>query len=559
MKLLRSVRIERFRSLADVELGDLTDFVALVGPNNCGKSNILRALNLFFNDETDPNSLLDFAGDYHISRSKPQKRIAVSVEFSLTADFRFNNKIKAAEDYLGRHFWVRKAWTVETTYDPTLEYSPDGSRYEIVDGEKRRKVLQFLDLISFRYVPNRAVPAKTVRDEWPAVQAELARRLGTKVQFPFEVLKTQGRSMVDSFVPEIKSSLQIEDLELATPTDLRDLVFFPSGLRVPIQGIGRIEDTYLGAGAQGILMFCMLHLIDKAKFRNYGWTQASVWAIEEPESSLHRDLQLRAASLLSSYAQDDERFQILVTTHNEVFVESAKSGFAVKLDRDRGGTVVEPRPIRELAEEAANELVTGWAPPALKFPGRCVVMAEGATDCRILTRGAQLTGIGVGLLFTTPSMLDSGCGGDGYSQIIDFVKRHCPLLRCRLERYPLLVLLDWENGDKRVEEVAKRYGKGGNRHVSRMREEWCDGKVGPTFKGIERMLSPRIVEIAIERGIPGIGKLESGGFVVTDADALRGGKTRLCELFCEEATREDCGALRPALEWAVSVSEGGLL
>jgi energy-coupling factor transporter ATP-binding protein EcfA2 len=559
MKLIRSVRIERFRSLANVELKELSDFVVLVGPNNSGKSNVLRALNLFFNDETDPNSLLDFAVDYHLGRSKPQKRIAVSVEFSLPAAFGFNKKIRSAEEYVGRHFYIRKAWTLETTHEPTFEDSEDGTQYKTVDGEGRRKVRQFLDLISFRYIPNRAVPAAVVRNEWSAVQAELARRVGKRSQLPFDVLKSYAKSMIQPFADDIKESLQIGDLELATPMDLKDVVFSSIGLRVPVGKSGAIEDTSLGAGAQGILMFCMLHLIDKARFRNYGWTQAAVWAIEEPESSLHRDLQLRAASLLNSYTQDDQRFQILITTHNEIFVESARSGFAVKLHPDRGSTVVEARSIRELADEAASELVTGWAPPVLKFPQRCVVLTEGPTDCRILTRAAQLTDIGVHLKFCTVSELDATFQGDGYDQIINFVKRHSPVLRNRSPRYPLLVLVDWENGEYRVSDVAKKYGKDGTRHVSRMREEWCDPAVGSTFKGIERMLSPRILEMASKCGIPGIGRLEDGGFVVADSDSLKAAKTRLCDLFCQAAIPEDCGALRPGLEWAEGVSKGHLL
>ena len=559
MKLIRSVRIERFRSLASVQLAELSDFVALVGPNNSGKSNVLRALNLFFNDETDPNSLLDFAVDYHLSRSKPQKRIAVSVEFSLPADFGFNKKIRSAEEYVGRHFYIRKAWTLETTHEPTFEYSEDGTQYKTVDGEGRRKVRQFLDLISFRYIPNRAVPAAVVRNEWSAVQAELARRVGKRSQLPFDVLKSYAKSMIQPFADDIKESLQIGDLELATPMDLKDVVFSSIGLRVPVGKSGAIEDTSLGAGAQGILMFCMLHLIDKARFRNYGWTQAAVWAIEEPESSLHRDLQLRAASLLNSYTQDDQRFQIIITTHNEVFVEAARSGFAVRLHPDRGSTVIQARLTRELADEAANDLVTGWAPPVLKFPQRCVVLTEGTTDCKILSRAAQLTDIGTQLRFCTVSELDATFQSDGYSQIMNFLGRHSAALRHRSRPYPMLVLVDWENGDQRVAEAAKRYGRDGVRCVSRMREGWCDAKVGSSFKGIERMLSASILRAAMKDGIPGIAETKDDEIAITDSNAFKAAKARLAEFFCKEATPADCSALRPALEWAEGVSSGRLM
>ena len=64
MKLLTNIRIEGFRSIreADIELD--ADLTAFAGLNNSGKSNVLRALNAFFNDETDPGQPLNVDSDY---------------------------------------------------------------------------------------------------------------------------------------------------------------------------------------------------------------------------------------------------------------------------------------------------------------------------------------------------------------------------------------------------------------------------------------------------------------------------------------------------------------
>ena len=70
MRLITSVHVRGFRSLADVRLNDLSNFVALVGPNNSGKSNVFRALNLFFNNELDKDSYLDLSADCHMKRRK---------------------------------------------------------------------------------------------------------------------------------------------------------------------------------------------------------------------------------------------------------------------------------------------------------------------------------------------------------------------------------------------------------------------------------------------------------------------------------------------------------
>jgi AAA15 family ATPase/GTPase len=45
---LTSFRAQNFKSLIDVELPDLQDINVFYGPNNVGKSNILQAMDVFF-------------------------------------------------------------------------------------------------------------------------------------------------------------------------------------------------------------------------------------------------------------------------------------------------------------------------------------------------------------------------------------------------------------------------------------------------------------------------------------------------------------------------------
>lgn len=60
---IKELRIKNFRSIVkgDISLNNLSVFV---GNNDVGKSNILKALNLFFNGETDYAKPLDFSQDY---------------------------------------------------------------------------------------------------------------------------------------------------------------------------------------------------------------------------------------------------------------------------------------------------------------------------------------------------------------------------------------------------------------------------------------------------------------------------------------------------------------
>jgi energy-coupling factor transporter ATP-binding protein EcfA2 len=562
MKLIRSVEIERFRSLERVELGDLSDMVALVGPNNSGKSNVLRALSLFFNDEVEPATFLDFETDYYLlAPAGKQKRIRLAVEFDLPPSFRFRADLKPAEGFLGRRFMLRKTWTLKS-FEPVIEYSAgSGGHFKRVEAENADKVRQFLDLISFRYIPNRAVPAEVIREESRAIQRELARRVATYAKAEIdkdlrESLQKTAARMVEPVVAEIREWCPgLEKVELATPEGLAAMLA-PSIFRAVIGPTAKVKDTALGAGVQALLMFQVLHkLVDSSEFRGFGWKQAAVWAIEEPESSLHRDQQLRLASLLRSYAEKEARFQVLYTTHCEVFIYSATSGFAVTQEESK--TVARSRRISELADEAAGGMVSGWTAPALKFPLDTLVLVEGQTDRRVLSHAAQLTGAsGDSLRFCVPSQLDPSLGSDGVDQIIAFLKLHRGELRQRLRSHPLLILVDWEVSDSNLQTLLRKYGDCASLCVKRMEEAWADPRIGQSFRGIERFFSARILEAAEAQGIISLARGGAGELVVMDKKKFEAAKSRLAELFVAEASVSDCVALAEALKWA-SATWGG--
>src|SRR3546814_10257053 len=75
MKLISSIRIQGFRSIADESLDQLDGHTVFIGKNSSGKSNVLRALNLFFNGETSPGLPVDFDVDLHFRPSRRQKKI----------------------------------------------------------------------------------------------------------------------------------------------------------------------------------------------------------------------------------------------------------------------------------------------------------------------------------------------------------------------------------------------------------------------------------------------------------------------------------------------------
>lgn len=82
MVTIKRVHIKNFRSIVD-ETIELKDFNCFVGKNDSGKSNVLKALNLFFNEKTDFDTPFDFESDYSKFAKRGQKQareISIALE-----------------------------------------------------------------------------------------------------------------------------------------------------------------------------------------------------------------------------------------------------------------------------------------------------------------------------------------------------------------------------------------------------------------------------------------------------------------------------------------------
>ena len=73
MVTIKSIHIKNFRSIVDKKI-ELSNFNCFVGKNDSGKSNVLKALNLFFNNKTDFGTEFDFESDYSRFAKRGQKQ-----------------------------------------------------------------------------------------------------------------------------------------------------------------------------------------------------------------------------------------------------------------------------------------------------------------------------------------------------------------------------------------------------------------------------------------------------------------------------------------------------
>ena len=79
MKIIDSITIRYFRSVYTLNIGQCEDITIVSGRNDVGKSNILKALNLFFCQQSDYLHNFDFVEDYSNIRRDEVRRIQSEV------------------------------------------------------------------------------------------------------------------------------------------------------------------------------------------------------------------------------------------------------------------------------------------------------------------------------------------------------------------------------------------------------------------------------------------------------------------------------------------------
>lgn len=498
MKLISKIHISRFRSVKELELTNLQDFTALAGLNNSGKSNVLRALHAFFTGEVEPDIRLDVARDFYRSelRDKKKKRIRVSVSFSLPSHFKFRSGLEPVESLLGRSFTLTKEWDRDTA-EPSYYLNNDDA---LLGLEESAKVRQFLGMVSFRYIPNRVVPTDVIRKEQGALRDALMRRLGKNAPNA-EALFRELRSTSENLIKGVASHFRqvvpdVTALRLKTPENWAEILF-ALGYQLA-SGNVQVDDTLQGSGVQSVLMFETLALIDRDYFQQFGWRQAAIWAVEEPESSLHASLELQLALHLSSLANEGKgRLQIAATTHSELMLQYADA--TAFLERREGATVGRVLDIREAVDRATHAGISKWTHPLLYYPLDPLVLVEGQYDVDFLKVAFRLLRPSADVRVECIGSLEGEPAKSGVDRLTQYLKEHKEAVKARRGDARLLVVLDWDAASKKGE-LEKPFLRADPITIVVWPQDALNPKLGGSFRGIERSFSDRLIRLAESQG-----------------------------------------------------------
>ena len=313
---IEKIKIERFRSILKLELSIDTSFnlVSICGQNNVGKTNTLRAINLFFNPE-----------EYDIFLDRPvlkQAQGGASIDPTITITF-FNSD---------NSFYYEISRSLKE-YEENKQFSGlKGCKYEKKNTKKisnvqlkNDEISSLLKEIRFRYIESINIDIPNLIEDLTEniidVEYTKTRLSNTKKELYNAYKKyTEGlQEILDIFsdkISETFNNFKSEwDIKFHVPSSVqtfRDLISNDVELRIDDGGGFNTEQK--GSGLQRLAVILLnFEILKRMEDKSH------IICIDEPDIYLHQGLQKK---LKNFFEKNFEKIQIFYTTHSEIFIDS---------------------------------------------------------------------------------------------------------------------------------------------------------------------------------------------------------------------------------------------
>lgn len=358
---LSAFAVTNYRSITGTSKFPVGDFSVIIGKNNEGKSNILRALAVSMKILTDhgvskPSMMRPDLEQYFWRRDFPislqERKQALEsrfrLEFSLTPteveEFRATirsslNGTLPIEISIGKN------------NEPQIKVPKKGPG-GVALSKKSNAIAQYIaQRIEFNYIP--AIRTEDQAEE--VVQNMLSRALATLERKPeyveaLKVISQLQQPILDGLGKAIKKSLtdflpNINSVHVLVP---------PTARRVALRSQCKVEiddgtRTLLEHKGDGVKSLAALGLL-RAKQRAVG--AASVIAIEEPESHLHPGAIHGLREVIANLAAEN---QVLITTHCPLFADREDVSRNILIDLNRAQPAKSIASVRELLGVRASD------------------------------------------------------------------------------------------------------------------------------------------------------------------------------------------------------------
>lgn len=355
---IKKITINNFKSIEYTSF-EMDDFICFIGQNSNGKSNILKAIDLFFNPCSKPSCF-----DMFFNRKQEDIRIEICFdnlskkEKSILESFEFD----IADNYFNLSWVIPVKEKDEKFIIETPEY-----RTKFIDNDEEKKIqskiMKEITLIlpEIHYAEALCTIEKDIKAD--EKEKSLFSRVTNIIRKEYDDKAT--KELVDAFInfkktaesetgDNIASLSQVEnglekflkewnataDIRMILP-DIENLlkanisIKINDGIKTPVEEKGH--------GFQRALLFAMLRYL--AELNNEHWKdkedtriKSDIFIFEEPEMYLHPQMCKYTYETLKELSKTS---QVLLCTHSAHFIdlEDYKSISIVKKDKDKGTKV----------------------------------------------------------------------------------------------------------------------------------------------------------------------------------------------------------------------------
>lgn len=321
LKYIESIEITKFRSFGKDEDIECEQINIFSGGNDSGKSNVLKALNLFFNERTTSSSPYlwddDFNKWFRDNNISGERNIIIRLKIAAGNYFdpSVNEHIGINEGFYAQKTFQYNGAIVPEYFDKNESKITDSKSYNRADAIIREK-------IKYIYIP-------AIRDAWfrKAIQRDLMSIANSadkrsvranELKGSFDDLESKLKQQLSYLGRSVKDYLGISVSSSITFQSLMESLTFDTIGEVNInRRRGKTESLPIpmesrGDGLQMQFLAFILWYVAKEDKKHY-----YIWGYEEPEIAYEFKRQLDVAKLfVEKFAQSA---QLFITTHSPAF------------------------------------------------------------------------------------------------------------------------------------------------------------------------------------------------------------------------------------------------
>lgn len=354
-----SFSVENFRSITKKSVIPLKKLSILIGKNNEGKSNLLKALGLamdiislgrvirrsirssrlIFSQSTNYN----WERDFPISLQKDDEvgvtRLGLEFELSQAEKEEFNKRFKPKlSSTLVFEISIGSEYKVELAIFKNGKKIFENQKQEICEFVKEKIYFNYIPAVRTKETAAKIV-YELIRNELSGIKEDkkYKQALESIKKLEEPILKKISKTIKDSVVKLVPN---VKDVKISNDSDVSDW-------RRPISSMDYIEiddgtKTGLELKGDGVKSLVTMALLKDMTLKK---DQISFVAIEEPESHLHPE----AVHLLKNKIYEiAEKNQVIISTHSPIFVDRENIDSNIIINDGKAAPARDLKVIREV-------------------------------------------------------------------------------------------------------------------------------------------------------------------------------------------------------------------